>query len=228
MVSAAAKRGEPRSRYVSLPYSEIERTLLAWLKEIRPADIAGEYEMKSNLSERVAATEGQLAEVERKILTIKKRLLKDASIETLVDLLADLDGERMKLAERLDSLRTELRESEDDDALADTKSIVATLDEASGEDRTKLRIRLKEQLRNLISEIWVMTTVEGQTRRVHLDIHFRSGTSRTIYVRLRKGKVADLYDVINWPGEIAGGLRETAGTDDLEEWVGEIEVETAA
>jgi DNA invertase Pin-like site-specific DNA recombinase len=192
LVSQAAKKGVPGSKYVTFRYDVWEKYFLRFVKQLKPEDLRP-AELNSNATEtEVERIEGELRDKDSRITTIQKRIDSDPQYETLLDTLHRLKQQRLKLADSLESLRKSQHQESAAQTLKETKSIVELLAEA-GDDRTEIRTRLRAQIRRLVECIQFepfVATMDGVTWRCCIAvIRFRSGAERRIIIaRNRKGE----------------------------------------
>jgi DNA invertase Pin-like site-specific DNA recombinase len=151
----------------SFPYLPFEKAVLALLAEISPADVLGGQETEAESVGLVA----ELADLDARRAKIRAALAVE-DVETLILAAGDLDAKRATLAARL----TEARQKEASPvgaAWAEAQSLLGvTKNEAD-------RIRLRDLLRQMIEEVYVLVVPQGQSHRLaFVQLFFREGKRR--------------------------------------------------
>ena len=186
LVSSHAQRGIKGSRYISIPYAGFEQIMLNLLIELTPADILPKKADGS--AAKLAAAEGQLAKVETKISKAKAALAADADFDSIVDVLRTLEQQRQQLATTVEQLRGEIHNGHDE-SLENIGNLYHLISTATGDRLTDIRTKIKQQLNNLISVVWIrVSSTNRQQKRVSASIHFRSGKKRNFSISFLNGK----------------------------------------
>jgi hypothetical protein len=156
---------------ISFPYDIFETAILSLLKEVNPADVLGR-EPKSETSSIAA----DLAAREQRARQIEAELAGDeGDVPSLARVLRKLDEECASLKKRL----AEARQKESNPrgvAWAETLTLLdIAKDEAS-------RLRLRELLRTIISEIYVLIFPMASHRLAVVQIHFAGDGHRDFLI----------------------------------------------
>jgi hypothetical protein len=197
LVSSAAKRGIPGNKYISFKYATFEKYFLRLVKQLKAADLLPQQ--VEDTEDVVGKLEGELADKDNRITTIKKRITTDQDFVGLLDVLKELQAQRDDLLHQLDKARQATHQETVKDTLKDTKSVAALL--AESEDPTDLRTRLRGQIRRLVASITCQPSVasmDGMEYRICVaDIHFRAGGQRILLTAYRRGE--ELWE--SWTSE---------------------------
>jgi hypothetical protein len=154
----------------SFPYLPFEKSVLSLLKEISPADVLGGEESEAE-SVSLAI---ELAELDDRLTKIELELA-EGDIPVLARTARTLEAKRLTLAARLKDAR-EKEASPLDTAWTEAQSLLdATKKEAD-------RMRLRDLLRQLVEEVYVLVVPHGQSHRLAAVQIFFTGGSRRDYL----------------------------------------------
>jgi DNA invertase Pin-like site-specific DNA recombinase len=178
LVSSTAQRGVKDSVYLSFPYHLFERAFLRLTSELKLRDILPH---EHSVDDEIEAINAKLTGIEKRIVSLKKRLATDPNFDELADVLKGLVGQREACREQLEAIKATA--SHDVAAgLSETQSIVETLDKASGEELVSLRTRLKSRIQQLVSDIWMIVQPVPRGRMAWAQIFFAGGGVRIVSV----------------------------------------------
>lgn len=169
-VSAAAIEGRKGAApYIMFPVVSLEAAILYELAQRQRLDL--DETPDTSPARELAAVEGQLAGKVEKIGQLQKALLTMGDVGPVVEVLAQLEGERKALEARTSELKAEAAaatHSTNADALEEVAAIVA--DQQWGNPDLNRRTRLRSALRQLVKRIDCRTTKEGHRRRCEVSI----------------------------------------------------------
>lgn len=170
-------------------YDLVEKAILTYCVGLSPSDVLQDSSQVESellrLNNELQSIEGQISDNETKIERLLNAVEKTTNPDTHV-----LYNNRMKvhisslkkLREQKEAIETEIKEKEqaENTAEAQIKGITELIDylkDASDEDRYRLRLRLRSQLRLLIKKIWI--GIDSQ----FITIFFNSGQRRVISIK---------------------------------------------
>lgn len=179
LVSRGAKEGNPDSHYIAFPYEPFEQMLLVWANDLQLGDVLPRK--ATNLEEEIATSGGRLADIENRIRTLKNRMKTDTKFETLLDILVELEDEKATTEAKIERLKRELATPETE-ALDRTKELIERLSNASDEEAFQLRSKLRQTLKRLIVDAYVLVVKVGKDRAALVDILLKSGKRRRCVV----------------------------------------------
>ena len=204
-----ARSMEGGSSSVSFPYDVFESAVLSLLREVDPADVVGRESQSESAS--VAA---ELAAKEQRARQIEAELGDDESdAPTLARVLKKLDGECVELRKRLADLRQ--REANPRSvAWAETRSL---LDVAQGESA---RLRLRELLRTIVTEAWVLIVPRASHRFAAVQVYFTGDGRRDylVHYQAAANRRPGSWCACSLPSDIGPGdldLRRAADANEL-------------
>jgi DNA invertase Pin-like site-specific DNA recombinase len=178
-----------------IDYEVFESAVLSLLKEVRPADIATEPERSNGRRAEITALSGRLLDIDSKLEKAKQRARGAGDFDALLDIIADLQGERKEVSER----RAELEAEEESRAPADlgeTQSLIGLLADAAAEEREDLRRRLKGRIRQLVSSAGLLIARRGRTCFAALQLWFRGGDRHRDYLIVHRA--GNRYEAGGW------------------------------
>lgn len=166
---------------LAMRYSVVEDAFLKFLTEVKPEDLTGQ-KIETPADDLAA----KLSDLTRRIEKLQATVDTTENYDFLVSTLRRWEGERKEVAERLEQLKHETPETS---TLADAQDLVKLL--ATTEDKEDIRTRIKQAVRTIISEIWLLvyeyeavgsrSRTRGKRAAV-LQVHFKSGQFRKIMV----------------------------------------------
>jgi hypothetical protein len=171
LVNASSMDGAAPS--MSFPCEVFEAAALSLLKELSPADVLGQ-EPESE----AAVLAGDKAQVEQRIAVILEQMKGDDFTPALVKVLTDLDRRRQDLEKKLAAARKK-ESCPQSAAWAEAQSL---LEVAQDEPR---RLQLRDLLRNIIEECWVLIQPRASHRLCVIQMHFRSDGVRQFLIHYK-------------------------------------------
>jgi DNA invertase Pin-like site-specific DNA recombinase len=175
-----------RGPSVSFPYETFEKAVLSALREIDPADVIEEAERPN---ERLAIA-AELEKTAGQISKIKENILSGGDVESLADVLRQLDVKRRELIER-DREVKQRAAAPLKDAWQQTKSLLGAIEKA--DDPHDYRVRLRAALRREIDSIWVLIVPRGRDRLCATQIWFAGGKQHRDYLVFHQAAKANSY-----------------------------------
>jgi hypothetical protein len=194
LVSSAAHRGKKGSVYCSFPYVHFEKAFLKFTSELHSQDILPVNPNTDKLQESLEAEEGKLGEMRHQLSKLQ-RALRGRDVAAVIDEMERLEGEISHSASMVEGLKGAMAQAKGH-ALEKIQEITDLLDSAKGGELLSLRRKLKEQIRQLVHEMWVLVHDQKRvTERVKtkgkwvnlttevvraclVQVHFGSGGSR--------------------------------------------------
>lgn len=150
-------------------YDSFEDAFLSRVHEVDASDF-----LDSNIGDtasRIAEINGRLVELDQTIATTKKRIKdskgKTSAVEQYLDVLADLGNEQEALRDELERLRA-LESSHAVDTLGAVQNLAARLRDATEDEATEIRTRLRQYLKTVVERITVYPHVVGRGSRMKL------------------------------------------------------------
>lgn len=180
LVSSGADRGEQGSRFVAFKYDDFERAFLAFTHEL---DARMFKDDSTEVEHQITALKDKLAEIRQRLADMKERLMRDRNFATLADAALALESEEREVSAELDRVKREnaIPRSE---AIKEVKSAAEELANATDPtERTKLRERIKNNIRHIVKEIWMIVYTLNKQRVADVQVFFHDGTAREIRIR---------------------------------------------
>jgi hypothetical protein len=171
LVSSKATCGVIGSKFVSFPLPTLESAILSFLHEIDPRDILPH----NGGADKTLVLSGKLAQVEGRIAKLKAKLETDGDLDTVWDVLRDLEAKRKELVQDLAHARQEAA-SPLASGWADCQSLVDVLNKAP--DQTGARIKLRAAIRRVVKSVWCLFVARGSWRLAALQLWFTGGAHR--------------------------------------------------
>jgi DNA invertase Pin-like site-specific DNA recombinase len=177
LVSSGAIRGVAGSSYRSFSYAAFEEGFLHAMRELKASEFAQD---ENSTKEHLDEVSGQLAEKEHQLEQAKIHYEKTGS-EALLDLVTRLEASKKVLASDLEKMQTESA-TKGEELFSEAQSLVETLNAAVGDERERLREKIKGKIRLLISEIWMMVHGKAGKATAEVQIFFRNGKAKVMLV----------------------------------------------
>lgn len=188
----------------SFPYLPFEEKVLEQLAEVDPSEIIGHDDSGSDtmrLSVELASVDGKIAELEGELLA--------GDVPSLARALRQLEERRRGLVDQLAEARAKAAHPLAG-SWGDAQSLLSVL--ASAADPEDVRLRLRQALRRIISEAWLLVVRRGITRLAVLQIHFTEGGRRDyliVHRRAHKGRCGPRKEGYCEARSLAGILGKT-------------------
>jgi DNA invertase Pin-like site-specific DNA recombinase len=220
LVSSGAQRGKKGSDYRTFPYPALEGAFLALAKELKAADVqpAG----GPSAEDEVTALTGRLQGLDYRIGRVSADLKAGGDFDAGLALLRDLEKDKAEAAAQLEKARA-LAATGEAEALGEAQTLIGLLAGAEGEELLSLRMRVKQRLREVVSEVWLLVVPRGWDRLAALQVFFTNGRRRDLLILARRGglwRAASLADVAE-----AGDLRDRKQARGLEQLLSAIDPE---
>jgi DNA invertase Pin-like site-specific DNA recombinase len=168
-----------------MDYAVFERAVLSRLRELRPADVTGDKEHAGGREADIARLSGRLLDIDSRLERAKQRARAARDFDVFLDLIEELQAERKHVSERLAELQTERDDRQTAD-LGEAHSLIDLHDRTPPEQREDLRRRLKVRIRQLVSEVRVLTVPHGRSRVCAVQVRFRGSKRRRDYLILHE------------------------------------------
>jgi DNA invertase Pin-like site-specific DNA recombinase len=162
---------EGRTKIVSFPYTVFEQAVLSCLKEINPADVLGKQP-----EGEAAALAGELATLEGRMRQLEDELTGEGDVPTLARAVKAMESKRQDLLKR----RAEARRKESNPQGEAWGKMQSLLDLAKDDAR---RLRLRDLLREVVEEVWVLVVARRPVRLAAVQLFFREGGRRDYLIR---------------------------------------------
>lgn len=169
--------------YYRFPYATFEKAFLRFTTEIAISDLLPSNDTTKAANTHIHALEERLADIDHRLAIIKRRLDQDSDLETLLDMVIELETKRKRL-------RVELEEGKraashpTTDSLAEAKDLIELLTETKSEDLLVVRLKLRAVIRALVKDIrcvCIETELGSRKHRAFVaQVNFVSGASRRI------------------------------------------------
>ena len=176
LISSEAKVGAAIRE--TFPYEDWESHFLAWLKEVSFDELADPKKASKQKTE-LKAVQAKIVELTAKLKKLKTSLLEDAQIDTLLDVVKELDHRLTKLRQEEQLLKMETAKPDNLSAFKTVESLMKTV---TGEELSQLRAKLRDILAEAIQVIFVSFEINKTERRMYAQIHFRNNTVRRMTV----------------------------------------------
>jgi DNA invertase Pin-like site-specific DNA recombinase len=174
LVSQAHKEKQAGADPLTIPLPEFEDAVLRYLNEINAADL----EHRDETNELRAAQQELTAVVGRRAeLVAALESPGGGSVAALQNALGKLDTRR---AELLDAMRAIEARSSTAAPLAQARSVMAKLAQASGDELHKLRLRLRSYLADLVESIHVKAEKHYGRIWCAIQLNYRGGKFRSL------------------------------------------------
>ena len=169
----------------AFPYTLFEQQFLRLTNEIKLTS-----EGNNSNSREISSLEASktVLEARREALVNALDGASEATITATVKSLDKINDEIGQVSSKLEILNGESNSVSPDVALTYAKSICQQLKDATGEDLTELRLKLREAIRQLVDKIEVKIEKEGLIIELESVIYFKSGNKRTMKIVSRKGQ----------------------------------------
>jgi DNA invertase Pin-like site-specific DNA recombinase len=175
-------------------YAVFEAAVLSKLRELKPADVAPDEAHANGRESEIARLSGRLLDIDSRLERTRQRAKTAGDFDTYLDLIEELQGERKQVSERLKELQEESESGQSSANLGEAQSLIEMLERVPESQREDLRRRLKGRIRQLVSEVWVLTVPRGRDRLIAVQVFFRSERRRE-------------YIIVNRPGKMSGPIR---------------------
>jgi DNA invertase Pin-like site-specific DNA recombinase len=186
--------GVPAPYKLGFPYEVFEAAFLLAVKELEVDDFepnngAAETEL-ATLLDRQAEIAANIAATKRRVTNPEKRV----KVDTLLDLLVDLEQERNSLQAKIEEQKLKAT-GHSARVLKETRDLVKRLESAKGEERTDLRERIRGRIRALVDRVYVLAWKGKKVKKVkyakpvkclYAQVHFFNGSVRTMAITDRE------------------------------------------
>ena len=179
-VSSAAKVGAGTSSYLAIPFDITEFSLLDVLREIRPDDVLPPKPSKIHEEDLIEECKGRIRDLNERIDAIKKRFRTEVAFEALLNLMEELEVEKNKELQNLESLKLVEHRDSPTQAISDAKDVIQLLASAEDSELNDYRSRLASIIRNLVESVQIFPCRCGKWLFVLVEVHFLSGGLRNV------------------------------------------------
>jgi DNA invertase Pin-like site-specific DNA recombinase len=175
-------------------YAVFEAAVLSKLRELKPSHVAPDEAHANGRESEIARLSGRLLDIDSRLERARQRAKTAGDFDTYLDLIEELQGERKQVGARLKELQEESESGQSSANLGEAQSLAEMLEQAPEGQREDLRRRLKGRIRQLVSEVWVLTVPRGRDRLIAVQVFFRTDRRRD-------------YLIVNQPGKMSGPIR---------------------
>jgi DNA invertase Pin-like site-specific DNA recombinase len=177
LVSSGALRGKSSAGYRTLPYQILEDVFLRFVRELKASDVLPRAGVDAeDLTRGLSA---KLQSIDHRLTRLTADLQGEGDFDAGLELLRQLEKTKKETSEQLERARAEQSTTEAE-ILGESQSLIDLLTQAEGEERLALRIKLKQRIRELVSEMWLLVVPRGWAKLVALQIYFGDGNRRDI------------------------------------------------
>jgi DNA invertase Pin-like site-specific DNA recombinase len=182
--SAKGIRNGRNNRFAwTASYPVFEEAVLNCISELTPADLQDRGRGGADEEAIRSETETIIA-LDHKLTTLKEKAAnpktKPAALPAILELIEETSEAKQETARRLEALKADAVSGRPE-TLGEAQSLVKLLAKAKGKDAEALRHRLKNQLRLLIDEIWIVVErLSHKLRAIHIQICYRGGKTKYV------------------------------------------------
>jgi DNA invertase Pin-like site-specific DNA recombinase len=175
LVSSGAQRGKKGSDYRTFPYPAFEAAFLSLFRELKAADVLPAE--GGGAEEEIVALTGQLREIDYRVGRVSADLKAGGDFDAGLALLRELERDKATVSGRLEKAKAEAATPEAE-VLGETQSLIGLLAEAEGEELLSLRSKVRQRVRELVSEMRLLVVPRGWDRLAALQVFFAAGERR--------------------------------------------------
>ena len=166
----------------SFPYPAFEQAIVSLLREIDHRHILP----GNRKSEELAVKSGELKRVESRLAEVGDALLDGSgNVKVLAQAAQKLEDRKKELAAQVSVLRREVAHPQSESWGA-AQSLMAALDSAP--DPEAARLRLRAEVRRVITEIWVLVVPRGRDRLAAVQVYFDGDGHRDYLIFARSAR----------------------------------------
>lgn len=187
LISSGGERG--LSSYRTFRLDLLENAFLSFVKELSSSDVLPRE--RSDAEDEIDVLAGRIEHLKRRSEQVRERLKGDegdSDFKAGWKLFQDLESDKRAAESALESARHRQAASESE-VLADAQKLSELLATAKNEQLLDLRVRIKQRIRELVSEMWLAW--ENVTNKLQfgvLQVHLVSGVIRQISIfRVNRG-----------------------------------------
>lgn len=172
LISASFRNGLSDGDTQSIPYAVFEKMFLLFIgQQLKLEDLFGKREPMVDLTESLMA---ELEEVEGKIAKVAERMIAEPDIGPLFDVLTKLEARKKQIDGLLEEERSKQAAPDVRESLTSLKAYCEMM---NAKDKTDVRTKLKQVIRQIVSESYVV--IYGQKRskfkKVWAQVYFKTG-----------------------------------------------------
>ena len=179
----ATRLGDSCAKGLGMPYRDFEECVLEELRMMLAADILPPSPERDAREGRIRELTARLVALDQREATLQAAAAdpEQTGADSILTVLRQVAAHKQTAAKELDALKWESRTGRAE-ALGDTQSIIDLLHDATPEEATEYRRRLKGALVWVVEEIRLLVQPVSRTARIgHILIYLRGGRRR--YVR---------------------------------------------
>ncbi len=174
------------SKQISFCYEPLEESILCCCRELNSSDFNGSTSNNSQSS--LDALEGELKMLENNILKATDKSLEvGGDFDVILSLLEKLNLKKNQIVDEIEKVKSDMA-NEQNDSVAEAQDLLDLMEDTQGKELYDLRMRLRNSIKNLISEIHCYIVVRGVRRWAHLQLHFVGGGFRNIICETKRGE----------------------------------------
>lgn len=167
---------------ISFPLDVFEASVFEKLREINPKEL---LPASNAAADALLALAGRKADVEGQLVKIKASIRAGAELDTLLDLVRELEDERKRLEDQLVKAR-QAAACPAAEAWAEAGTLLDALESAPDQDAA--RTRLRAVLRRNIAEVWCLFMPGRQARLAAVQLWFTDSAQQRSFIIYHKPK----------------------------------------
>jgi DNA invertase Pin-like site-specific DNA recombinase len=193
LISSGAVRGKSSIGYCTFPYEVVEDAFLRFVKELKASDVLPRE--GADAEDVIRGLTGKLQNIDHRLSRLTADMKESGDFDAGLQLMRELEKDKKATAEQLERVRAEHATTEAE-VLGESQSIIDLLAEAEGDERFALRLKLKQRIRELVSEMWLLVVSHGWSRVAAMQVYFAEGGKRRDY--LMAYRPSNRYQPASW------------------------------
>ena len=189
-LSYRANQNHPGTVRIRIPCSAVERAIMLWASELRLEDMVPPSDNSNTVKDSLRKSNDKLADIEHRLSLLKQRAKSGGNVETVLDLIQELETERNQCRAEVESLK-QTQALPEADSLQRAMSVMRKLETAQSQELIDLRLHLRTQIREMIDHIYMLPYRHPGGRFAHLQIVMRNGTVHNAIAMEVKGRMID-------------------------------------
>jgi hypothetical protein len=180
----AAIHGAP-VKWASFPAKELERALLAQMKELTAKDASDD---DTAVAKRIKTAEATIDKCDALLFAWRARMNDVRIIDTVAAKLAELEGQRQEAVEEREASRREAANSAAD-AIGELHTLADVLEHDNGDE---MRLKVRAALRAVVESVHLLILADGnpKVRTAAVRVQFRGSRHRDYIIIAKAGRGA--------------------------------------